>query len=175
MTSATQMEAYVVDTNVLLVADGRHSDISSSCQEACIRCLCVIKERQRVVLDDGYRILSEYSNKIDANRGKGPGSVFLKWLLRHHGSNRCLLVPVHEAAAGQGFLNFPDDPALQQFDPADKKFVATAAACPLRPPILQAADAKWWHWAIALKRHGITVTFLCADDIQRFRNRQGLV
>lgn len=70
--------------------------------------------------------------------------------------------------------SFPDDPALAAFDPADRKFVAVAAVCPEKPPILQAADSKWWDWAKALKRHGLKVEFLCPEDIARFRARKGM-
>jgi hypothetical protein len=66
-------------------------------------------------------------------------------------------------------VSFPDDPDLAQFDPSDRKFVAVAAAHPERPPILQAADSKWLAWEKPLRRHDITVEFLCPDDIERFQ------
>lgn len=125
----------------------------------------------RVVLDDAYRILGEYQHKTDPNRGKGVGQVFLKWLLRNR--SRCLFVALQEHPE-RGFHSFPEDAELAQFDPADRKFVAVAAACPEPTEILQAADSKWLGWENALKRHGIAVRFLCEDDLQRFRERKSM-
>lgn len=125
----------------------------------------------RVVLDDAYRILGEYQHKTNPNRSKGAGQVFLKWLLRNR--NRCLFIALREHPE-RGFRSFPEDPELAQFDPADRKFIAVAAACPEPTEILQAADSKWLGWVSALKRHGIAVRFLCEDDLQRFRERKGM-
>jgi hypothetical protein len=166
------MRLWVVDTNILLVARRRHEDISDACVAACIQRLIEIQRTGRVALDDRNRILKEYLNKTDPNRGKDPGQVFLKWLLRNQRNpRRCASVTLVEHPQ-RGFDSFPDDPDLLRFDPADRKFVAVAAACPERPPIVQAADAKWWGWAIALKRHGVVVDFLCPKDLERFRARK---
>ncbi|MCC9000493.1 MAG: hypothetical protein LM522_13555 [Candidatus Contendobacter sp.] len=165
------MQAWVIDTNVLLVAGGRHEDISPACVMACVECLEKIMREGRVALDDAYRILEEYQHKTNPNRGKGVGQVFLKWLLRNR--SRCLFVALQEHPE-RGFHSFPEDPELVQFDPADRKFVAVAAACPEPAEILQAADSKWLGWENALKRHGIAVKFLCEDDLRRFRERKGM-
>lgn len=124
----------------------------------------------RVVLDDAYRILGEYLNKTDPNRGRSVGQVFLKWLLRNRA--RCIFVPLREHAH-RGFRSFPGDLELMHFDPADRKFVAVAAACEERSPILQAADSKWWGLASALRRCKIEIEFLCPEDLRRFRKRKG--
>lgn len=165
------MQVWVIDTNVLLVASGRHGDVSPACVTACVQCLEKIMREGRVVLDDAYRILGEYQHKTNPNRGKGAGQVFLKWLLRNR--NRCLFVALREHPE-RGFHSFPEDAELAQFDPADRKFVAVAAACPEPTAILQAADSKWLGWVSALKRHGIAVRFLCEDDLRRFRERKGM-
>ena len=74
-----------------------------------------------------------------------------------------------EDHAGRMFASFPDDARLAKFDPSDRKFVAVAAAHPQKPPILQATDSKWLNWEKPLRRHGITVEFLCRNDIARFK------
>jgi hypothetical protein len=76
-------------------------------------------------------------------------------------------VPLREHAV-RGFDSFPDHADLAMFDPPDRKFVAVACAHPQKPPILQATDSKWLDWAEPLKRCGITVEFICQDDIARF-------
>ena len=67
------------------------------------------------------------------------------------------------------FEEFPDDPALDEFDPDDRKFIAVALAHPEKPPILQAVDSQWWDFRNAFRRHGVTIEFICEDDIQRLR------
>lgn len=165
------MQAWVIDTNVLLVASQRHEDISPACVVACVRSLEEIMRGERVVLDDAHRIVGEYLHKLDPNRGKGVGQIFLKWLLRN--PSRCLFVALQEHSK-RGFHHFPEDAELGYFDPADRKFVAVAAACSEPTTILQAADSKWLGWENALKRYGIAVKFLCEDDLRRFRERKGI-
>jgi hypothetical protein len=71
------------------------------------------------------------------------------------------------------FEEFPSDPALKAFDPTDRKFVAVAAAHPDRPPILQAVDTtKWWEMKEPLLEAGITVDFLCEEDIRSILRRK---
>lgn len=50
----------VIDTNVLLVANGLHGDISPDCVIQCINSLLALQERGVIVIDDGFRILGEY-------------------------------------------------------------------------------------------------------------------
>jgi len=52
----------------------------------CVNRLWAIKRNGITVVDDGYRILSKYQNKTHPNQPKGPGDVFLKWLLRNTGN-----------------------------------------------------------------------------------------
>lgn len=165
------MGAMVVDTNVVFIAEGLHEAVSPDCEEACILRLQSIMSRDRVVLDEGFQILGEYGHKIDLKRHKGPGRVFLKWLLQNRAGQ--ILVGLVENLQ-RGFESFPDDEALNNFDPPDRKFVAVAALSPEPAPILQAADSKWVDWAVPLARHGVEVLFVCENDIQRFRKNKGL-
>jgi hypothetical protein len=162
----------VVDTNVLLVANGQHPEVSDECVATCVERLLALQERGTVVIDDAFRILGEYHHKTQTNPPKGVGDVFLKWLLRNVGNSaRVQLVELTETAPDE-FAEFPD-PALQaRFDPSDRKFVATAAAHPQRPPLWQAADCKWLDWWPALRAAGITVEFLCPDDACAFYQRK---
>lgn len=162
------MRTLVVDTNVILVANRQHADVSETCVVSCTRRLRDIMTRGRIAIDDGHRILGEYQNKTQPNVGKGPWDVFLKWLLRNNANPlRCDRIALVEHAT-RGFESFPDDARLADFDPSDRKFVAVAAAHESKPAISQAADSKWLAWASALKEHGITVDFLCPEDIRSF-------
>ncbi len=161
----------VVDTNVLLVANGQHSDVSPECVETCIDRLLALQKAGTVVIDDAFRILGEYLNKTRVDPPKGVGDVFLKWLLRSVGSERVHLVELTETAAEE-FAEFPDRELQSRFDPADRKFVATAAAHPDRPPLWQAADCKWLDWWPRLRAHGVEVDFLCPEDACTFYRRK---
>jgi hypothetical protein len=77
------MSAVVIDTNVLLVANGSHADVSPQCRQACVERLLARQREGVVVIDDAYRILREYQNKTQPNQPKGVGDVFLKWLLQN--------------------------------------------------------------------------------------------
>jgi hypothetical protein len=164
----------VIDTNVLLVANGQHSDVSPACVTACSQRLADVIANGRFAIDDGFAILKEYQNKTSHKSGKGPGDAFLKWALRNNANPaRCDQIRL-VAHPERSFESFPDDVQLKDFDPADRKFVAVASAHDEKPPILQAADSKWLNWAPVLSRHGISVDFLCQGDIERFhRNKSG--
>jgi predicted nucleic acid-binding protein len=162
------MDEVVVDTNVLLVASQRHADVSLPCVRACIERLQQAQRRQRVVIDDAHRILGEYQRKLDANKGKGVGEAFLKWLLQNRANRqRVRIIPLTERAAND-FAEFPDSALASEFDPPDRKFVAVAHACPSKPPVLQATDSKWLRWHGLLQAHGIRVEFLCPQEVCRF-------
>lgn len=160
----------VIDTNVILVANGQHEAVSAQCVAACATRLYAIvqSDGERVAIDDGYRILKEYQSKTAPHQGKRPGDAFLKWLLRNiSNTRRCDQVRLR-AHSVRGFETFPDDERLERFDPCDKKFVAVARAHAEKPPILQAVDSKWVDWKRALDECGVVVEFLCPSDIGAF-------
>ena len=161
----------IIDTNVILVANRQHDNVGETCITSCARRLESLMQDGRVVIDDGYRMLKEYQRKTAPHAGKRPGDIFVKWLLRNNANasrcDRVELVGHHERM----FESFPDDARLANFDPPDRVFVAVAAAHAERPPILQAADAKWLGWAAALHDHRVDVEFLCPDDIRAFRDK----
>jgi len=159
---------YVVDTNVLLVANGQHPDVSLACVMTCREWLTRLMAEGRVALDDAYAIVNEYQHKTHASDGQGVGDAFVRWVLHHHDdAARCDLIHL-DPHVQRGFLSFPVDVDLNHFDDSDRKFVAVAHAHPERPPILQAADSKWLDWAPHLGEHGVQIRFLCCKDVQEF-------
>jgi hypothetical protein len=83
------MSATVVDTNVILVANGAHAAVSGECIASCALALQKLMNNGVVVIDNGYLILNEYQNKTSPRKGKGAGDVFLKWLLNGINSRTC--------------------------------------------------------------------------------------
>lgn len=163
---------HIVDTNVILVANGRHPGVTAACVAACQHWLVRIMDEGRIALDDGFALLGEYQHKADAQRGDGVGDAFLRWALHHRDDaarcDRIALLP----HAVRRYAAFPDDPDLSDFDAADRMFVALARTHPEQPDILQAADSKWLDWAPALARHGVRVRFLCEADTHRFHQHK---
>ncbi|MBS0206966.1 MAG: hypothetical protein JSS49_29170 [Planctomycetes bacterium] len=162
----------IVDTNVVLVANGQHDDVSPECVAACAVQLQTIMKNSRIALDNDFEILLEYQNKTNPKRGGGPGNAFVKWALQNRANRQhCDLVPLQDHPE-RGYESFPDDPRLVDFDPPDRKFVAVSAAHDAKPAILQAADSKWLTWEPALWDHGIKIHFVCRKDIQRFHDKK---
>lgn len=158
----------VIDTNVLLVANGQHEDASENCVKECVHRLQAIQKAGITVIDDNYRILGEYLRKTSLNPPKGVGDVFLKWLLREAGNSaRVEQVSLTETTENC-FVEFPDSALELSFDAPDRKFAAVAHTHPDKPVILQATDCKWLDWWQALQAKGVLVEFLCPYDVCSF-------
>lgn len=168
MPDGPRAATYVVDTNVILVANGQHPGVSSECAARCAHWLDELMATGRVALDAGFEIVREYQHKTHASDGQGKGDAFLRWVL-HNMDNpaRCDLVEIAPDAR-RGYAAFPRDSALNGFDASDRKFVAVARTHPEAPPILQAADCKWLDWSAALAEHGVRVQFLCDAELREF-------
>ena len=161
----------IVDTNVAVVANGEWGENYKECEETCIdRLERIMCGKMKLVLDTDWLILGEYSRNLHL-RGADVGDRFLTWCLRNRTNpEKCELVWITPIGNPEtDFKEFPDDPELQKFDPDDRKFVAVAHKHPEKPPILQAVDSPWWDFRDALSRHGVTVEFICEDDIHRLR------
>lgn len=158
----------VVDTNVPVVANGRSEQASPECIRACAVRLRELTHSDKLILDDGWRILKEYKRRLISEGQPGPGDAFLKWVLTNYRNpDRCELVTLTPKDSSEtGFEEFPSDPELKNFDPDDRKFIAVAVAHPNRPRILQATDAEWWEMRDALKKAGVTIDFICEEDIK---------
>lgn len=162
------MKAYVVDTNVILVANLAHADVSEECVIVCVQRLKELMESGTLVLDDAYRILSEYQSKTTPRKAKGVGDVFVKWALSHVGNlQRVHTVTLTETGPDK-YAEFPDPALEHQFDRPDRKFAAVSHGHPNKPPIWQAADCKWLDWWPTLGEHGVNVEFLCGADVCGF-------
>ena len=161
----------LVDTNVPIVANyatqsALPTDVPLHCMMACVQAIKHITTNGSVVLDAGGEILAEYNRHLSRSGQGGQGDKFFKWLHNNSGySHKVQWIPTTKLEDNT-YAEFPDHPDLTEFDPSDRKFVATANAHPDKPPILQAVDHKWWGWRTALSEEGISVHFLCEDYVQ---------
>jgi len=170
------MSAIVIDTNVLLVADGQGRQMSDGCRIECEDRLRRVQMEEQVVLDFRWLILSEYQNKLDANRQPTPGSAFVKWVLQRNAMPQHVswvsITPTNTEETR--FVEFPPDSALEaEFDPDDRKFIAAANAHTEKPPVLESADSKWLRWEPKLEVHGIRLEILCRRELEAIRKRRG--
>ena len=163
---------YVVDTNVILVANGQHPGVTTACVTACQQWLSWVMAEGRIALDSDFAIVREYQHKTHASDGQGLGDAFLRWVLHHlDDSARCDLVPLVPDEA-RGYTAFPPDAHLAAFDRSDRKFVAVARTHPERPTILQAADSKWLDWSPYLAEHEVSIRFLCSPELHLFHRHK---
>jgi len=167
----------IVDTNVPVVANGASGQASPICVLACVQHLNEIISHGRIVLDDGWRILREYMHNLHSVGQPGVGDAFLKWVLTNQANlekcERVSITPIDpDDPSETDFHEFPSDPDLDHFDPSDRKYIAVACAHRNHPPILQAADHKWWMFRSAFENNGVEVVFLCKDDLQRWIEKE---
>ena len=127
-----------------------------------------MRGEMKLVLDNRWIIINEYMQNLRSN-GADVGDRFLGWILVNK-DERCDLVSITPVDGSEReFEEFPDDPALDSFDRDDRKFIAVACAHPEKPPILQAVDSQWWDFRDVFRQNGVTVEFICEEDIQRLR------
>ena len=157
----------VVDTNVPNTANGAQSGASPECVARSARALRAIMRSGHVFVDGGGEIVGEYRRNLRAKGQPGAGDGFLKWILTNEwGTVRVTRVPITAKAGDpEDFVELPPPSAGLTYDRSDRKFLAVACAHEDHPPILQALDSKWWGWRQALSSHGVTIHFLCPDEV----------
>ena len=108
------MAAFVVDTNLPIVANGKsHAD--PACVIACVDVLLEVYSTGVIVLDDAMRILSEYMDHLSLGGEPGAGDAFMKWVWNIQADgNRCerVFLTPRSANSADDFAEFPDDPEL---------------------------------------------------------------
>ena len=153
----------VMDTNVPIVANGATPQASDDCVLSCIAVLEDIRKNCCLLIDDACLILDEYRRHLSPSGQPGPGDAFFKWLwVNQANASKCRQIAI-TLDSSRGFVEFPNDPALEGFHNDDRKFVAVSVASNSQPLIMNASDSDWWLYRTALKRCGIRVRFVCPD------------
>lgn len=154
----------VVDTNVLVVANGRHGRASDECTAAAITALLETREAG-IIVDEGREIFEQYRRHASYSGQPGTGDAFWKWLWDNQANSAvCRQVTLTRVGDSLGeYAEFPQDPELSTFDRSDRVFVAVALASGEQPKILNATDTDWWDARHALARNDVDVRFLCPD------------
>ena len=111
----------------------------------------------RITLDFGWEIISEYKHDLRSTGEPGIGDAFLKWVLTNYANiDRCHQVDIRE-------VSIPVK--LEDFDPADHKFIKVAIASP-GARIAEATDSEWWYRREDFAEAGIPVDFICPSHIE---------
>lgn len=154
----------VVDSNVLISANGKSDQANDTCLEKCVDILLEVSSSGSLALDNGNEILSEYSRYCNYSGKPGVGDLFFAWAVDNQYTT-CRLVPLtlHE---DRGFEEFPDTQALAKFDRSDRKWIATALGCTPTATIYNAVDSDYAQHAQALADAEIPVTELCPDCLK---------
>ena len=152
------MRYAVVDTNVLVVANGDANHADDRCRLAAAEALGGIQRAESLVLDRGWEILGEYARNVDKRREPGPGTLFFIWASGTGSVCWVRLTPHPD----RGYVEFPDMPELASFDPDDRKFItATIKASTDWTELLNAVDRDYREHARALREAGVVVRELC--------------
>ena len=163
------MDAVIVDTNVIIAANDEAEHASPDCVERCQKRIKQILEQQETsIVDDGWRILNEYKRYVDLKTRKGIGDLFVKTLLQNlmRRPGICTMVRINPLdGSDTDFAEFPTTEVLNDFDVADRKFIAVAIAYERdhnkKATILQALDRKWGPFREAFEQEGVLIDFLC--------------
>lgn len=156
------MTASIVDTNVLVVANGGNAQANAeptgACRLAAIDVLEDIKDRRTVLLDADGEILDEYRKHCSYAGQPGVGDQFFRWAHQNAPMLTNVSLTPH---SDRRYDEFPSDQALASFDYDDRVFVAVAIAGPKPNRILNAVDSDYSLHLTALSNAGITVAELC--------------
>ncbi len=165
------MSHFVVDTNVPVVASGRHAKAAPECVINCVDALEEIYRQGIVIIDDADLILREYRRKLNMSGQPGLGDGFMKWIHSVQADERhCKQVRITPLADNpDNFLEFPTNAHLTKFDPHDRKFVAVAMSSKVDPEILNAVDSDWAKDYTALTEAGLHIKFLCPQHVKPVR------
>lgn len=154
----------VVDTNVLVAANGRDTHVDVSCQVRCADELERIAREEVVCIDDQWLIIREYRKRVEHKGQPGPGTVFYKTIWKKMGNpNRVRRVSVdHRDPEGRDFA----DPVLPRHNlKKDAKFLAVAVKA--NATIVNAADSDWAEHRELTDELGVRVRQLCPQHANR--------
>jgi len=158
----------VIDTNVVATADGANPEAGERCRVASAEALHAVMRHGHLFVDNAGLILDEYIGAVGAGQPE-PGGAFVRWVLQNQwvASRVSRVVITPRTGTSTGFHELPSPHSGPAYDPSDEKFLAVAAAHPERPPVLQALDSKWWGWQESLAACGVSIHFLCPDEIAK--------
>ena len=148
----------VVDTNVLVAANGRGTHLDDRCQLGCVEELSRLAREEVVCIDDKWLILCEYEKRTRDKGQQRPGTVFYKLVCqRMRDPSRVRLIAV-EPRDGEG-REFTDPVLPANNLKKDAKFLAVAVKA--GAAIVNASDSDWAEHEDLTAELGVQVRQLC--------------
>ncbi len=148
----------VIDTNVLIVANGKSEHSSIECELKCIEFIN-FSMSERVALDESQLIMDEYQKHCCYSGAPGVGDIFFKYLYDHQYSSKLIrlvnIVKIDDEA--RSFEQLP----VNELDPSDRKFLATAVEA--NANIVNATDSDWQEQEELMNLLKVTVSQICSD------------
>ncbi len=149
--------AFVVDTNVAVVANGRETDADVACRLSCVETLRTLVAEEVVAIDDRCLILQEYMRRLNVSGRPGVGDAFFKHVwdrqCQDEHVQRVVVTPCDDDR--RGFEELPDN----TFDRSDRKFLAVALVA--RVHVVNATDSDWQEHQALMDQLGVEVRQLC--------------
>jgi len=149
----------VIDTNVLIVANGNSGHASIDCELACID-LLEKTTALAIVIDENTLIMSEYQKHCSHKGAPGVGDMFFKYLHdnQHDPSSSILQVKINPIPdVKRSFSELPEN----EFDLSDRKFLATAVAA--NAEVINSTDSDWEEQSGLMQQLDVTISQLCPD------------
>lgn len=152
----------VIDTNVLIAANGINTHASDECQLKCIdeiQKIVGVKSKVAVVLDAGGEILSEYNSHMSHKGAPGVGDMLFKYLHNNkYVQKKVMLVDINPVGDDKkGYSELPDN----KMDRSDRKFLACAIVAGAK--IINATDTDWHEHKEEIQGMGVDVEQLCEE------------
>ncbi|MBL4830759.1 MAG: hypothetical protein JKY55_12870 [Aliivibrio sp.] len=149
---------HVIDCNVAIVANGKSTQASIDCEISCVELLAQCRDIA-IVIDAQGLIMDEYSGHLSYAGSPGVGDMFFKYLhdnqYAESGIFRVEITPTTDE--NRSFEELP----VNQFDPSDRKFLATAVVG--NSDIFNATDSDWGEQEELMNHLGVTVHQLCPE------------
>lgn len=159
------MSRCVVDTNVPVVANGRHRPDeprppSIACREAAIKFLIELLKKRTILLDVDGAIQAEYHKHLNPRGQPGVGDRFYRVILQSS-LERVERVALSKRSDGE-YADLPQSLIDSGFDRSDRKFAALARR--EGAVVFNATDSDWIEHAAILDEEHIQVEHLCGCD-----------
>jgi predicted nucleic acid-binding protein len=153
----------VIDTNVLIVANGKSIQASIDCELESINLLESCKSLA-IVLDENGLIMEEYAKHSNYKGAPGVGDMFFKYLHdnQYVPISNITLVNIHPIDdESRSFEELPSN----NFDPSDRKLLAAAVAS--NAEVINATDSDWLEQQALMQQLHVTIRQLCPDCCNR--------
>lgn len=155
----------VIDSNVAIVANGHSPQASIDCELACVKLLerC---ESLSICLDQTSLIMDEYAKHLSYAGNPGVGDMFFKYLHDNQYAQKNIEL-IRITQTDDEYRGFDELPA-NDFDPSDRKFLATAVSAGAQ--VVNATDSDWAEQRELMNQLNVTVQQLCPDCCERQQN-----